>query len=142
MVRDADHHFLNDKQLVIGHDFVGFTLGRILILIHPGFQKLPHLATRILAGKDTHGATYWYVNKGASTLPIVDVLQSAFAKPAAGNSGNRVGRTSVNLNVDNEALVLGWLINTEEPASQHRHPNAQDLARANMAPMHRCSINQ
>jgi hypothetical protein len=55
MVWDVDHHFLNDKQLVIGHDFVGFTLGRILIRFKG--HMMPCVFPRILAGQDSNGVT-------------------------------------------------------------------------------------
>jgi hypothetical protein len=52
------------------------------------------------------------------------MLQGTLAKSAAGDCSYGVSHASVNLNIDNEALPLGWIINPEELTAQHRHPHA------------------
>lgn len=64
------------------------------------------------------------------------------AEATAGEGSNGVSHTTVDLNIDNEALVLGGFVNGKELAAYHRHPYAKYLTRTDAAPVHGRGIQQ
>jgi hypothetical protein len=64
------------------------------------------------------------------------MLQGTLAEAAAGDSSNGIGHAAVNLNIDNQALALGWLVYAKKLAAQHGHPYAQYLTRADTTPVY------
>ncbi len=93
----------------------------------------------LLSGPDAKGPPRFEINEGGRHDPIILEFHGPLAQFATGHGGNGVGGTAVDLDVDNYLLAMSGsafrVIDADEPASFHRHPNAKDLPRADMTTM-------
>ncbi len=83
------------------------------------------------------------VDEGRGHLAKVAEFEGAFADACRCHNANRVGRTAVDLDEDDEALAVGvqravgecaraWVVDAEAAQCEHGHAHAEDLASAEM----------
>src|SRR6185437_12233329 len=92
---------------------------------------------RRITGGNANGADLGQVLSGQvderrGHLAPVAELERALTEPAAGDDPDGVGGAAVDFNEGDEALAVAAarLVDTQTPAAEHGHPNAENLARA------------
>ena len=75
------------------------------------------------------------INEAGGHFPPVTELDCALSQPTAGDDGDGVGGTAVDLNKGDKTFAINaFRVPDVEPfAAQHRHTNAEDLSGAEMA---------
>ena len=117
--------------------FRKFAIGEhlLLILVLDFRMKSARRFPGRLASADAHRPATFDIDKCCGHLAPVAKLQRALAQAAAGDDGDSIGGTAVNLHKCDKPLTIfsAGIVETEAVASQHRHAHTQHLAGAKMA---------
>src|ERR1051326_909618 len=87
---------------------------------------------RGIESDDAHGFARFCVEKSRGEFAEVAVLERSLAEAAARHSIDRIRRTAIYLDKDDQPLTRLRFFNPDRTAAAHRHSHAEHLPRTHM----------